>query len=123
MSTRLLRLVLVGGASAVAVTFALAVPSASSSRSVFARSVAGYENAAIADKALTYVGQWGGNACSDAKRSGLTGRTSTYPVAPKRDASGKAVTDGDGQCRSFVNCIVWMVSNNAQWLGGKPDGT
>ena len=117
------RLVAVGSALVVTMSVAFALPAASYPRGVSAHSVSSYANAAIADKALTYIGQWGGNACSDAKRSGLTGSQSSYPVAPKRDASGKAVTDGDGQCRSFVNCIVWMVSNHAQWLGGKPDGT
>jgi hypothetical protein len=55
-----------------------------------------YNNAAIADKALSYVGQWGGNACNDAQKPG----------------------DSGGQCRAFVNCIVWMVSGHTQNLGG-----
>jgi hypothetical protein len=55
-----------------------------------------YNNAAIADKALAYVGQWGGKACNDAQKPG----------------------DSGGQCRAFVNCIVWMVSNHTQALGG-----
>ena len=60
------------------------------------KAVGGYDNAAIADKALTYVGQWGGNACNDAQKQG----------------------DSGGQCRAFVNCIVWMVSGHTQNLGG-----
>jgi hypothetical protein len=67
----------------------LMVPSESSA-------VGTYNNAAIADKALTYVGQWGGNACNDAQKPG----------------------DSGGQCRAFVNCIVWMTSNHTQALGG-----
>jgi len=79
----------------------------------------------IADKALSYVNQWGGNACRDAHRSGLTGSTTSHPVQPKRDASGRVIKDheGDGQCRSFINCIVWMASGHTQWLGGMPGGT
>ena len=83
---------------------------------------AAYDNALIADKALSYVGKWGGEACRDARRSGLNG-TGPYPVEPTRDASGTITAGGDGQARSFVNCIVWMTSNRTQWLGGKPDGT
>ena len=61
-----------------------------------------YDNASIADKALTY---WNGSntnraagsaACSDAQKPG----------------------DSGGQCRAFVNCIVWMVSGGTQNLGG-----
>jgi hypothetical protein len=55
-----------------------------------------YTNNKIADTALGYVGQWGGNACVDAQKPG----------------------DYGGQCRSFVNCIVWMASNHSQNLGG-----
>jgi hypothetical protein len=55
-----------------------------------------YTNAKIADTALGYVGQWGGNACVDAQKPG----------------------DSSGQCRSFVNCVVWMASNHVQNLGG-----
>jgi hypothetical protein len=56
-----------------------------------------YNNAEIATRALQYVGQWGGNACRDAHKPG----------------------DSGGQCRAFVNCIVWMVSNHTQNLGGR----
>lgn len=56
-----------------------------------------YSNASIADKALSYVGRWGGNACSDSRKPG----------------------DSGGQCRSFVNCIVWMTSGGTQNLGGR----
>ena len=123
MRGRSWRLVSVGLTTAVALAFAFSLPSASYPQGIAGRSAASYANAAIADKALMYVGKWGGNACSDARRSGLTGSTSNYPVVPKRDASGKALTGGDGQCRAFVNCIVRMVSGGKQWLGGKPDGT
>lgn len=47
----------------------------------------GVDNAAIANKALAYNGQFGGNACADANKSGYT------------DAA-------DGQCRTFVNCVI-----------------
>lgn len=56
-----------------------------------------YVNASIADKALEYVGQWGGEACIDSRKPG----------------------DSGGQCRSFVNCVVWMASNGTQNLGGR----
>jgi hypothetical protein len=81
-----------------------------------------YDNAQIADKALSYVGKWGGEACRDARRSGLNG-AGPYPVQPTRDAGGTVTAPGDGQARSFVNCIVWLTSSRTQWVGGKPDGT
>lgn len=56
-----------------------------------------YVNANVADLALKYVGRWGGNACADSDKPG----------------------DAGGQCRSFVNCIVWMASNGTQNLGGR----
>lgn len=56
-----------------------------------ATAVGSYSNGLIADKALAYVGQWGGNACRDA---------------------GKFQS---GQCKQFVNCIVAMVSGGTQW--------
>lgn len=59
-----------------------------------ALAVGSYENAAIATTALRYVGQWGGNACRDAHKPGDTG----------------------GQCREFVNCVVWMASDHKQNL-------
>ena len=61
-----------------------------------------YDNAAIADKALSYVGRWGGEACRDAGKldNGNTGTT----------VGGY----GGGQCRTFVNCILWMVSSQTQ---------
>lgn len=67
-----------------------------------AAAVGTYDNATIADKALTY---WSGSnterasgaaACNDAQKPG----------------------DSGGQCRAFVNCIVWMASNHSQNLGG-----
>jgi hypothetical protein len=61
-----------------------------------ALAVGTYNNSDLADKALTYVGQWGGNACNDAHKPG----------------------DSGGQCKAFVNCIVWMVSGHTQNLGG-----
>jgi hypothetical protein len=83
---------------------------------------AAYDNALIADKALSYVGKWGGDACRDARRSGLNG-AGPYPVVPERDPGGTVTAPGDGQARAFVNCIVWLASNRTQWVGGKPDGT
>lgn len=56
-----------------------------------------YDNASVADTALKYVGQWGGEACIDSRKPG----------------------DFGGQCRSFVNCIVWMASSGTQNLGGR----
>lgn len=70
-----------------------------------AHAVGTYSNALIADNAMGYNGQWGGEACANAGRSGYTGN------------SPGGVTF-DGQCRAFVNCIVWMSSSNTQWLGG-----
>jgi hypothetical protein len=62
-----------------------------------ARALAGYSNAANADVALRYVGQWGGNACRDAG----------YP-------SGNS----NGQCRQFATCVVWMASGHALNING-----
>ena len=64
-----------------------------SSKSETSFAVGSYDNALIADKALQYEGEWGGNACSD---------------------SGGP--DSNGQCRAFVNCIVKMVSGGQQSL-------
>jgi len=68
--------------------------------------VGAYDNALIADKALSYVGQWGGNATREAGRSGTTGAYTTTPQTY------------DGQCRAFVNEIVWIASGHTQWVGG-----
>jgi hypothetical protein len=48
----------------------------------------------VADLAITYQGRWGGDACIDAGL-GSGGRVGGY--------SG-------GQCRQFVNCLVWRAS-------------
>ncbi len=56
-----------------------------------------YTNASIADRALAYNGKWGGEACISSRKPG----------------------DSGGQCRSFVNCIVWMASGGTQNLGGR----
>lgn len=56
-----------------------------------------YANSDVADIALRYVGRWGGNACADSRKPG----------------------DYGGQCRSFVNCVVWMASGGTQNLGGR----
>ena len=61
-----------------------------------AKASGNYDNASIADKALSYVGQWGGNACKDSQKPG----------------------DSGGQCKAFVNCIVWMASGGSQNVGG-----
>ena len=50
----------------------------------------------IADLALSYQGRWGGDACVDA-RLGSGGIVGGY--------SG-------GQCRQFVNCLVWRASGH-----------
>jgi hypothetical protein len=88
-----------------------------------------YDNALIATTALKYVGQWGGDACADARRSGETASTSMYPSYPSGYSSAKPPTGkatikpasgGDGQCRSFVNCVVWLASGKTQWIGLNP---
>ncbi len=56
-----------------------------------------YVNASIADKALAYSGRWGGEACIASRKPG----------------------DSGGQCRSFVNCIVYIASGGTQNLGGR----
>ncbi len=66
-----------------------------------------FDNTLIATTALDYVGQYGGAACVDAGKSGYTGGT---PL-------GSGDND-DGECRAFVNCIVWLASNKAKWVGG-----
>jgi hypothetical protein len=65
-----------------------------------------YDNSLIAATALKYVGQWGGNACRD---------------AGKLDANGTTVGGyGAGQCRTFVNCVVYLASGRTQYPVG-PD--
>jgi hypothetical protein len=101
-----------------------------SSRSRVSAHVASfYDNASIATTALKYVGQWGGEACADAKRSGETASTSVYPTYPSGMSAAdppapgrtiKPANGGDGQCRSFVNCILWMASGHTQWVGFDP---
>lgn len=61
-------------------------------------------NSAFADKALSYVGRWGGDACRDAGMldNGNTGTT----------VGGY----GAGQCKTFLNCIAKMLINKN--LGG-----
>src|SRR5687767_4885574 len=56
-----------------------------------ARAVGTYVNATIAEIAIGYVGQWGGNACRDAGKS------------------------QSGQCKQFVNCIIFLASSGTQW--------
>jgi hypothetical protein len=63
-----------------------------------AHATANYDNAANADVALRYAGQWGGNACRDAG----------YP-------SG----NNNGQCRQFATCVVWMASNHVVNINGR----
>ncbi len=55
-----------------------------------------YANAANADVALRYLNRWGGQACAD------TGKPSEF----------------GGQCKQFVNCVVWLASRGTVWLGG-----
>lgn len=64
-------------------------------------------NAAIASKALEYVGRYGGSACVDAHFSGYNG-ISSAPLGAGNNA--------DGECRAFVNCVVHMVTGvNLAW--------
>lgn len=88
-----------------------------------------YNGAAIAETALRYVGGWGGYACGDTFRSGETGKSGLEPMfpdgasptnPPKAGARINPAGGGDGQCRAFVNCIVWMASGHTQWLGLAP---
>ena len=76
-------------------------------RAPSAVAVGGYDDASTADTALRYAGRWGAAACVDAGRSGATGGT---PL-------GDGYND-DGQCKAFVNCIVWMASGHTQWPAG-----
>jgi hypothetical protein len=74
------------------------------SSSVPAQAVSTYNNATIADKALTYKGEWGGEACRDAH---------------KLDQNGTTVGGyNGGECRTFVNCVVFMASGGAQYPTG-----
>jgi len=71
-----------------------------------ANSVVSYNNALIADMALGYVGQWGGEACR---------------AAGKLDNGNIGSTVGGfgaGQCKTFVNCIVFLASNGGQYPVG-----
>lgn len=61
-----------------------------------AHAVGSFRNESVADIALRYNGQWGGNACRDA---------------------GKSRT---GQCKQFVNCVV-VLAGGAYAGDGKPD--
>jgi hypothetical protein len=91
--------------AAVLTVFAASTPATVSlGRVLRASSQGSYDNAAIADKALTYVGRWGGEACRD---------------AGKLDSNGTTVAGyGGGQCRTFVNCVLWLVSNGSQYPTG-----
>ena len=60
----------------------------------------------LADVARGYIGQWGGNACRDAGRSGLLGTSPGGYSSP---------SGGDGQCRAFANCIIYLASNKTVW--------
>jgi hypothetical protein len=68
-----------------------------------AHALGSYDNAAIADKALTY---W----------NGINGAGSAPGATACQDANKPG--DSGGQCRAFVNCVVWMVSGHGQNLGG-----
>jgi len=80
-----------------------------------------FESGWIASTALTYVGEWGGTACRDAQRSGLTGSARAYPAEPRRTKAGSVTKRGDGQPRAFVACVVWFVSGHTRWIGGGND--
>src|SRR4051794_22300267 len=78
----------------------VATPAVANSGATPAAEVGSYSNAAIANRALTYVGQNGGAACTDAG----------------------GIDAADGQCRSFVNCVIWLASGGTQQTGsGWPD--
>lgn len=64
-----------------------------------AAAVSAVDNAAIADRALAYVNRFGGAACADAGFSGYGG------VSPLGDYDNM-----DGECRSFVNCVVKLAT-------------
>ena len=64
-----------------------------------AHAVGSYANATIADVALRYVGQPGVNACLS------TPYGSAYP----------------GECKQFVNCIIYQASGGTQRPGGGND--
>lgn len=57
------------------------------------------------DRATHYGNNWGGNACHD---------------AGKLDSNGTTVGGyGAGQCRTFVNCVVYLASGGTQYpVGG-----
>jgi hypothetical protein len=76
----------------------LLTPLALIARAPAASAWSSVNNAAIANKALEYVGRYGGAACVDAGRSGYTGGT---PLGTG--------DNNDGECRAFVNCILRMV--------------
>jgi hypothetical protein len=71
-----------------------------------------YDNATIADIAYSYwnhsndpvIAAFGGTACDNARK-----------------LKGQYVSDSDGQCRSFVNCIVYLASNGIQNVSGGPN--
>lgn len=74
-----------------------------------------FSNAAIADRALTYEGftdanhprkGWGGNACKDAGK------------LDNRNTGSTVGGYGAGQCRTFVNCILFLVSGGATYPVG-----
>ncbi len=81
-----------------------AVPSGDLSAEGSSAEVGSYTNSAIADKALTY---WSGSNASGHRAAG---------ARACQDAQKPG--DSGGQCRAFVNCVVWMVSEHAQNLGG-----
>ena len=70
---------------------------ASSAGSTTDASPGNYPNAAIAEIAMSYLGRWGAQACIDAGKGAYPGGTS------------------GGQCKTFVNCVVWMASGGSQW--------
>jgi hypothetical protein len=75
-----------------------------------AHAIGSYNNASIADVALNYVHQYGGAASVAAGKSGYTGGA---PLG--------AGNNMDGECRAFVNAVVWIASGHTQWLGGGTD--
>lgn len=87
-AVRLVRFLMVGALVMLAIGgFQLVSPAR-------AHAATGYTSGSIADVALTFVGKNGGEACAKAH----TG-------------------DSGGECRAFVNCVVWLASNGTQNLG------
>jgi hypothetical protein len=72
-----------------------------------AQAAGSYDNSAIADRALQYVGRWGGEACRDARK------LDNHNTAPAVGGYGA------GQCKTFVNCVAgWRAVTSSTPGGG-----